>query len=173
MLGGSSSGCYWLQEWQVGAADSVDKLNANTTVAPTTLHHSSSTSTFERNHYDVGMYRGGSEAYKRCGLFGIHYADSFTGIVALISTYITSRIFSGSTSWLKILDEANTFFRLTYVSNSNKYNYYGRIFKQQTYVSNSNKYNYYGRIFKQRISDKTGQDNILKILRMSSKLWTI
>ena len=62
------------------------------------------------------------------------------------------------------------FFRLTYVSNSNKYNYYGRIFKQQTYVSNSNKYNYYGRIFKQRISDKTGQDNILKILRMSSKL---
>ena len=85
------------------------------------------------------------------GLFGINYADSFTGIVALISTYITSRIFSGSTSWLKILDEANTFFRLTYVSNSNKYNYYGRIFKQ-------------------RISDKTGQDNILKILRMSSKL---
>ena len=29
MLGGSSSGCYWLQEWQVGATDSIYKLNRN------------------------------------------------------------------------------------------------------------------------------------------------
>ena len=29
MLGGSSSGCYWLHEWQVGATDSIYKLNRN------------------------------------------------------------------------------------------------------------------------------------------------
>jgi len=34
-------------------------------IVPPWTHHIAST--FERNHYDVGMYRGGSEAYKRCG----------------------------------------------------------------------------------------------------------
>ena len=37
MLGGSSSGCYWLQEWQVGATDSIDKLNKNVSNLSTTV----------------------------------------------------------------------------------------------------------------------------------------
>ena len=63
----------------------------------------------------------------------------------------SSRIFSGSTSGSKYWMKPMRFSKLTNVSNSNKYNYYGRIFKQQ-------------------ISDKTGNDNILKILIIITKL---